>query len=256
MSQTCAEAFELELRRRNIAFTRDSESGRHVVERADGRRALVSLDNLSRKFERDKDPGAIIRFIDTILAAGDEPQSWEEACPKLLLALEPRHFAEPPDVARAVSDQVDCVPVVFDPDIGAMTWVSRHMLENWSVAEDAAFRTATENLDRELRNATLGFEEVDGRRVAFIASDLPFKASLILAPGFRRLAEPVLGWPLLVAAPRRDFLYLCHLRDRDLIERLGPVVIEECGSSPYPLTTELLALTDEGLQAIGEFANA
>lgn len=254
MSQSCKDLFEQELARRDVAFTRDIESGRHLVERADGTRVFISLDNLSREFERDEDPGRISRFVDMILTGGSWPQSWEDARPKLFLALEPRLFAEPPDVARKVSNQVDCIPVLSNFSIGAMTWVSRPMLEDWSVTEDAIFREATENLDQALQSATLEYREIDGKRLATISSDLPVNAPLMLASGFRRFAEPVLGWPILVVAPARDFFYLCNARDGELIERLGGVVLQKFGSSPYPLSTELLELTDEGLRAIGEFS--
>lgn len=254
MSQSCIELFEHELEKKGIAFAREADTGRHVIERPDGMRLLVSLDNLSREFERDRDSGRISRFIDTLLTAGNSPKSWVDAQMKLFLALEPRHFAEPPDVTRAVSDHVDRVPVLFDPDLGAITWVSRPMLQDWAVAEDTVFQRGAENLDTELRTSTLEYREIDGMRLAFISSHLPFKASLILAPSFRQFAERIVGWPLLAAAPARDFLYLWNARHRELIDRMGPTVVEEFESSPYPLSAEVFELTDEGLQAIGEFA--
>jgi len=253
MSHSCIHLFEQELRRRGVSFALDRESGRHVVERTDGTRLLISLDNLSREFERDPDPGRIIRFADTVLATGLREHAWAEAHANLFLALEPHHFAEPPDLAKAISDRVDCVPVVFDPELGAITWVSQKMLQDWSVTDDVMFGAATENLRKELQDATLEHIDFDGMRLAFISSRLPFKASLILAPNLREIAEPIVGWPLLAAAPARDFLYLWNASHHELTNRLGGVIVEEFASSAYPISTEVFELTNEGVQAIGEF---
>lgn len=127
------------------------------------------------------------------------------------------------------------------------------MLQDWSVVADALFRRAGQNLDDALPNATLEVNQVDEVRVGFIASALPFKASLILAPSFRKFVEPSLGWPLYAVAPARDFLYLWNVRHRDFTNRVGRVVVDEFKKSPYPLSTEVFELEDEGLRAIGEF---
>lgn len=253
MSPSCVELFEQELQRRGISFTRDGESGRHVIEHADGTRLLLSLDNLTREFERDKDTGRIARFIDTALASGGWARTWAEARAKLFLALEPNHYAELSDLARAVSEHLDRVPVLFDPERGAITWVSQQMLNDWSVTEDDVLRRAGENLDGELQDSTLEYKDIDGMRLVFISSRLPFKASLVLAPNVRRTVEPVLGWPLLAVAPARNFLYLWNVRHGELTNRMGGAVVDEFKASPYPLSTEVFELTDHGLRAIGEF---
>lgn len=253
MSPSCVQLFEQELQRRDISFTRDSESGRHVIERADGTRLLLSLDNLIREFESDKDMGRIARFIDTALASGRWSRTWAEARARIFLALEPNHYAERSDLARALSEQLDHVPVLFDADRGAITWIGQHMLNDWSVTEDDVQRTAAENLDKELQDVTLEFRDIDGMRLAFFASRLPFKASLVLAPNIRKTVEPVLGWPVLAVAPTRDFLYLWNARHGELTNRLGGAVVDEFKASPFPLSTEVFELTDHGLRVIGEF---
>lgn len=85
MSPSCIQLFEQELQRRGISFARDGKSGRHVIERADGTRLLLSLDNLIREFERDKDTGCILRFIDMAQAGGGWVSTWGEAHAKLFL---------------------------------------------------------------------------------------------------------------------------------------------------------------------------
>lgn len=121
MSRVCTELFEQELTRRGVSFARDIESGRHVVERGDGTRLLISLENLCREFERDNDTGRVARFIDTVLASGPSPLEWRKAESRLYLALEPSDYSERSDLARAVSDKVDRVPVLFDDEHGAIS---------------------------------------------------------------------------------------------------------------------------------------
>lgn len=143
--------------------------------------------------------------------------------------------------------------MLFDPERGAATWVSEQMLSDWSVTEDDVLRRAGENLDKELQDVTLEFKDIDGMRLAFFSSRLPFKASLILAPNVRKTVEPVLGWPVLAVAPGRNFLYLWNARHGELTNRLGGAVVDEFKALPYPLSTEVFELTDHGLRVIGEF---
>jgi hypothetical protein len=42
-----------------------------------------------------------------------------------------------------------------------------------------------------------------------MATELPSKASLVLAFALREKIEDVIRWPVLAVAPDRDFVYLC-----------------------------------------------
>ena len=82
--------------------------------------------------------------------------------------------------------------------------------------------------------------------------DPPYKASTIFAPAFKKLVEPVLGWPVLVVLPCRDFVYVIADGSR-LIDQLGGVVVNEFKNSGYPITTEVLRISDDGIEALGRF---
>jgi len=75
---------------------------------------------------------------------------------------------------------------------------------------------------------------------------------VILAPSFREWVEPHLAWPVCVVVPCRDFIYVFK-EDQDLFGRLGGVVVREFKESGYPLTTEVLRISDEGIEAIGAY---
>ena len=111
------------------------------------------------------------------------------------------------------------------------------------------------NLGRALTEASVESQDLDAVQLGFIGTSLPFKASLILAPDFRQVVEPLLGWPLLAVFPDRDFLYLWAARHTDFAQRVGPVVVREYSQASYPLSTEVFEITDSNIRAIGEFPN-
>jgi hypothetical protein len=55
-----------------------------------------------------------------------------------------------------------------------------------------------------------------------------------------------------VVVPCRDFIYV--LREKsELVQRIGRVVVREYQSSGYPITTEVLRVSSDGIEAVGAF---
>ena len=127
------------------------------------------------------------------------------------------------------------------------------MLDALELTEPVAAAKAFDNLARALREATIENEEIDGVQLGYIATTLPFKSSLILAPNLREVVEASIGWPLHAVAPDRDFLYLWAARHEDFAPRVGSVVVTEYSRAPYPISTEVFEIADGGIRAIGEF---
>jgi hypothetical protein len=248
------ELFERDLKSRGVDFAVDPESGGYVVIRGDGTRLIVSVENLARELARDGDPTRVSRFVDTLLASGVVPSSWESAKPNVFLVLEPNDYEEPSELRRPLTELVDVLPVLFNPDVGSITWITPSMLGDWGVSQEEVTSAGQANLNAEARTATLEYKDVDGVRLGYLTSRLPFKASLLLAPDLRITAEPILGWPILAVAPARDFLYLWSAGHPELIGRLGSVVLQEFRSSPYPISTEIYEVGSDGVDAIGEYA--
>lgn len=243
------ELFEGELRKRGLPFGIDSESGRHAVKIGDGR-VLVSLDNLERDLASDGDVGRVSRFVDMVVASASEDELSPE---QFYWCLEPNDYAEKPDFRVTISDRVDRALVHLSSDNRLVTWVTPSMLKSSGLSESEASAKAFTNLARALSESTIELEDIDGIQLGFISTDIPFKASLILAPNLREIVETQLGWPLMAVTPDRDFLYLWAARHTYFVQRVGGVVVREYSQASYPISTEVYKITDEKIHAIGEF---
>lgn len=240
---------EEELKRRGIPFSIDAESGRHAVE-INGQRGLVWLDNLQRAVAVDGDMGRIARFVDAVVAGRSE-MDW--SADRLYWSLEPGDYLDRPDYTVAVSGCVDRVLVHLSDDGRLVSWVTPTMLGSLSLSEADAGARAFTNLARALTDASVECQDVDGVQLGFIGTELPFKASLILAPNLREVVEPVLGWPLMAVVPDRNFLYLWAARHTEFVRRVGGVVVREYSQAAYPISTEVYEITDQAVQAVGAF---
>lgn len=241
--------FTREADRRGIKFSIDSSSGRYRLEFEYGT-ALVSLDNLEKSIAADGDLTQVSRFIDAVMAS-QGPKSYTSD--GLLWLLEPGNYVEKPEMRVRISGEVDRVLVHLSCDRRSVTWVSPDILTAINLDADRAGEIAFGNLDRELASAKLEFQEIDGVRLGFLSVKEPVKASLLLAPGLRQKVEQVIGWPVLAVAPDRNFLLIWAKRHEGFVGRVGRVVVEEYSKSAYPLSTEVFALDDHGIRAIGAF---
>jgi len=245
------ELFEAELRTRGVDATIDPESGRHAIA-IGGARVLVSLENLRRDVASDADTSRVVRFVDAIFASASEARDVVDPA-KLFWCLEPRSHVDKAEFLVQLSDQVDRVLCHWSIEAGLITWVTDDMLEKVSLDAKGAAARAFENLDGELREAKIEVSDIDGVRLGMIATRLPFKSSLILAPSAAAVLAPVLGWPLLAVVPDRDFLYLWADRHAEFTARVGSVAVREFQEAAYAISTEVFRLDDTGVHAVSAF---
>jgi hypothetical protein len=244
--------FEKELIRRGVPFRRDRESPRYILE-ARGIELFVSLENVAREYERDADRSRITRFVDSVLTASVDRSSWAEVQGSIFFCLESADHVERSELRSPISDCVDRVPVLFHAPTGKIVWIGEAMLRSWEITKEDLAAAALSNLARLLAETRVDHSDIDGVRLGFFVSSLPFKSALMLAPNLRQVVEPVLGWPLYAVAPARDFLYLWATEHADFVGRVGGVVVDEFTKSPYPISTEVFEITDHGIKAIGAF---
>jgi hypothetical protein len=144
------------------------------------------------------------------------------------------------------------VLTLTDADQTKITWVTPSMCAEWGTSVEQVASAAFANQDRLLSEIELEVAEADGKALGMVPLESPYKASVIFAPSFRGFVEKVLGWPVIVVIPCRDFIYV--IADKSpLLNRIGSVVVKEFQTSGYPITTEVLRISDDGIEALGRF---
>jgi hypothetical protein len=247
--------FLAELRARGVPLKEALDDGRFVVSVGDAD-CTISLDNLVRTFTRDEDPGAVARFVDNLLNFQPEMPPWEEARARVLFSAEPNDHDFGDTVREQVSGHISRVAVYLYPDGQRIAWLTPGQLEEWKITQEELYRAADANLAALLRETPVEVEEIEDCCLGMLATDSPFKASLIFCSNLREAVEPALGWPVYAVIPCRDFAYLIPEGDRDeLLPRVAGVILREYSEGAYPISREVYHITDEGVEAVGYFAS-
>jgi hypothetical protein len=257
VSRRVRDLFERELAARGITVVEMTEESNYVLKVGEFT-STVTLDNIARDFERDGDEGRISRFVDTILSCSNPIPPWEQAVDRLRWTVESMDTDVGDALAEQVSDQIRVVLVCVSEDETQVVFLTPSVLEDWGQSEAVVRQAAVQNMEALLRQLDVHIETVGEHRLGMFASGdgFPgeaFKAALLLCPALKEVVEPVLGWPIFAVMPNRDFVYMVPHADRDLLPRLGPVVVREYHQSGYPISTEVFEVTDEGIRAIAEF---
>lgn len=247
-----AQLLEAEFTRREIVFGLDAKSGRYVI-RHGGIVLNVSLESFRHVYERDNDVASVARFLDAMLSSPRPLGGWEEERAAIYFCLEPSTHSEAAQLREAVSERVDGVAIHYNARRNVVTWITEQMLSDWRVSPEQLALEASANLARALAAARIDYYDIGGRRIGSLATELPFKTALLLAPNLKEVISPTLGWPLLAVVPDRDFLHLWDARHEDMLARMERVVVREFGTAPYPLTTEVFLIADDGIATLCAF---
>jgi hypothetical protein len=253
---TADELFRAELDRRGIAYSFTAE-GTYAIDLG-GTSLDTSLENIRRNYERDGDATAIIRFVDQLtLDHFASVPTWDDVRPYVRYSLEGLDFHGSllDDVLfDRVTDGLCKIYVYTPPDGSYITWINHFTVDDWGVSRDEIAQQAEVNMREIVKSTELECSDVDGVKLGMLSTqETPFKASLILSPAFRDFVAPVLGWPVYAVAPCRDFVFVLSVEDRDFLGRLGHTVIKQYRQSGYPITKDVLEVSDSGVAAIGTY---
>jgi hypothetical protein len=254
VSAEVATLFLDELARRNIEVKLDDE-GNYTLD-AYKLSIKVSLENVSRDFECDRDADRIVTFVDSITNLLVLPD-WQEAKGRIRWQPEPSDHKFGDTLRDAVSDKVSLVLVYADPSDTQIRWLTAADAEKWNKTRTDLMTAAQENMDRILRQTKIETALIEEHQLGMLSNELiAFKAALLLCPNLKDVVEPVLGWPLFAMMPCRDFVYLLNQKDQPLLGRMGQVVMREYQGSGYPISTEVFEITDQCIRAIGDYQPA
>jgi hypothetical protein len=258
MSTTADELFQAELTRRGLKYS-IADDGQYEIALGE-MDASVSLANIRRDFERDGDPAAIARFVEQLVRRQQPARpGWPEVKPLLRYSLEPSDY----DVDfgeilhEGLTENLLKLFVFVSEDGSRISWIGTPHLTEWQVSRQEIMAQADANMDQLAGETTLEVDEIDGVKLGMLSTEeTPFKGSLILSPRFREIVEPMLGWPVLAVVPVRDFVYVLARQNIEFLGRLGGVALREYQESGHPVTLEVLEVSDQGLKAIGTFADS
>jgi hypothetical protein len=252
VSARARELFLAELARRGVTPT-ELDDGAYLIE-LDKTRITISLENKGREFDETGDETVLTHFVETILGfKALVPSSWEQAKPRVFMAVEPADHDFGEACHQEVSEQVALVLVYVSDPGEHVVWLTPDLLKRLNVSRERAEAHAEDNLARLLEQTPLTTTRADGHTLGLLSTNSPLKASLIFARNLREKVEGTLGWPIFAVIPTRDFAYLIPESAQPIFGGIGKVVVGEYSKRGYPITTEVFRIDDNGAKAIGAF---
>jgi len=214
----------------------------------------ISLDNVRRSYERDKDLSHISDLVETVVNVSIAiPDNWAEAKNDIYISLFPNDYNFKDYLNKKITD--DFSKVYIHVGNNKLTWVTKDNLVKWNITESDLDSQANNNADKLLEQTIISFDTIENRKLGIInANDTYLKGALLFAPTMKEKVKKDFGFPFYAVIPVRDFCYIFSKKDADFFsERIGRVVVDEYKQSGYPITTEILKFSEKGVEAVGKY---
>ncbi len=214
----------------------------------------ISLDNVRKNYEKDKDTSHISDLVKTLTSYSLEiPSDWAEAKNDIYISLFPNDYEFKDFLHHTITDEFSKVYVHSGRDM--FTWITKDDLIKWNITEKELDKQANINADSLLVKAEISFDTIENRKLGSIEHEhTTLKGALLFSPSMKEKLKKDFGFPFYAVIPVRDFCYIFSEKDFDFFsERIGKVVVDEYKKSGYPITTELLKFTDNGIEAVGKY---
>lgn len=247
------EEFKSQIESRGMKIDSVDETGFIYISQGE-QNLKISLDNLRKDYERDKDTKQIVDFVQTLISYSAElPKNWVDAKNDIYIALFPNDTDFQDVLYQKVTDEFSKGYVHSAGD--KLIWITQADLDGWKITTSDLYRQAINNADQLLRQTTISVEIIENRKLGLIeAEHTSLKGALLFAPAMKKKVRADFGFPFYAVIPVRDFCYIFSERDFDFFsERIGKIVVEEYKQSGYPVTTEILKFTENGVEAVGKY---
>lgn len=214
----------------------------------------ISLDNVRRNYERDKDESHISDLVQTLVSYAIElPSKWTEAKDEIFISLFPNDHDFQDFLHVKITDEFCKVYVYSGRD--NLTWITKNDLIKWNITEDEIDKQAKANADKLLEKTAITVDSIENHKLGLIEAEYTsLKGALLFAPTMKEKVKADFGFPFYAVIPVRDFCYIFSEKDFDFISgRIGNVIVEEYKKSGYPITTEVLKFSDKGVETVGQY---
>ena len=214
----------------------------------------ISLDNVRRNYERDKDESHISDLVRTLVLYSIElPKNWKEAKDDIYISLFPNDHDFEEFLHSKITDEFSKVYVHNGQD--KLTWITNHDLKKWNITETELDIQANNNADKLLKITPITFDIIENRKLGLLEVEhTTLKGALLFAPTMKEKVKTDFGFPFYAVIPVRDFCYIFSEKDFEFFSgRIGQIVVDEYKQSGYPITTEILKFTDKGVEAVGQY---
>lgn len=215
----------------------------------------VSLDNVRRSYEQEGTFDHLDNLVESIHSHLMEIHipDWDQAYLKVYCSLFPSDYDFGDFLHEKVTDEFHKTYVFYESE--QYIWIDHAQLDEWQIDEQTFKQQVTFNMNALLDESRIETTELeDGLKLAFFETTIEgVKSALLFNENIKEKIEPVLGWPIYCVLPVRDFCYMFSEKDKELLNHLGEIVLNEYTRSAYPVTTEALLISDGGIRTVGNY---
>lgn len=244
--------FKTQLESKGLTIDSIDKDGFILID-VEGSELKVSLDNVRRNYERDSDDSHITDLINVIVSHSSKQEDWENIKDKVYIQFFPNDFEFENLIYEKVTEEFSKVFMVNTNN--NFSFISHDDLIDWSLDLEELKRQVDLNLDTFLDKVKIEVEDVDNHKLGMIdIEEVWLKSACLFSSKIKDLVKNSIGFPFYAVIPVRDFCYIFGEQDFEYFsERLGSVVVEEYEKSGYPITTEILKFSENGVKAMGKY---
>ncbi|PIF34620.1 hypothetical protein CLU81_5281 [Flavobacterium sp. 9] len=244
--------FKTQLESKGLAIDSIDKDGFILID-VEGSELKVSLENVRRNYERDSDDRHIVDLVNVIVSHSLEKEDWEIIKDKVYIQFFPNDFEFENLAHEKVTDEFSKVFMVNTNN--NFSFISHDDLIDWNLDLEELKKQVDLNLDTLLDKVQVEVEDLDNHKLGMIdIEEVWLKSACLFSSKIKDLVKNNIGFPFYAVIPVRDFCYIFGEQDFEYFsERLGPIVVEEYENSGYPITTEILKFTDNGVKAMGKY---
>jgi len=216
----------------------------------------ISLDNVRKSYEQDgtfDHLDNLVNSIKTYLTNTPIP-GWEISKEKVFLSLYPSDFDYEDFINEKVTEDFHKYYVYYEDE--QYFWLNYRQLDEWNIDEQEFKNQVDKNMASLLEKSRVEIVETKSKaRLAYFETEIDgLKAALLFSKNLKKKVSPLLGFPIYCVLPVRDFCYMFGEKDKDeLVNSLGATVLEEYKNSGYEITTEIIKISENGIETIGKY---